>query len=125
MNITEAKKEEIKTSSLRERIKEGKINFEEAKREQEKNYGVAVRHIEVPGNPEGEEWVIKVGDRTLSFKGADAMGKMKKWAKQTDGVVVVFEKRTGKLTEILAGELVDDIFLRKAAEDEAREDFGD
>lgn len=125
MNITEAKKEEIKTFSLRERIKEGKINFEEAKREQEKNYGVAVRHIEVPGNPEGEEWVIKVGDRTLSFKGADAMGKMKKWAKQTDGVVVVFEKRTGKLTEILAGELVDDIFLRKAAEDEAREDFGD
>ncbi len=125
MNIAGAEKEKIKTPSLRERIKRGEINFEEAKREQKKNYGVAIKHIEVPGNPEEEEWVVEVGDRTLSFKGADAMGKMKEWAKQTDGVVVVFEKKTGKLKEILAGELVDDIFLRKMAEDNARADFGD
>ncbi len=125
MNITEAEKEKIKTPPLKERIKRGEINFEEARREQEQNYGIAARHIEVPGNPEEEEWVVKVGDRTLSFKGADAMGKMKKWAEKNDGVVVVFEKKTGKLTEILAGELVDNIFLRKAAEDEARADFGD
>ncbi len=125
MNIAE--REEIETPSLEERIRRGKIAFKEAKLEQERNYGVAVKHVEVPGDPEGEEWIVKVGDRTLSFRGADTMRKMKKWAEENDGVVVVIGEKTGKI-KVIAGKLVDDIFLRKAAEDEARAEgncFGD
>ncbi len=125
MNIAE--KEKIKTPSLEERIRGGEIAFEEAKREQEQSYGVAIKHVEVPGDPEGEEWVVKVGDRTLSFKGTDAKKKMEEWAEKNGGVVAVVKEKTGKI-EIIAGRLVDDIFLKKAAEDEARVEgscFGD
>ena len=122
MNVAE--REKIKIPSLEERIKRGEIAFEEAKREQEQNYGEVVEHIEVPGDPEGEEWIIKVGDRTLSFKGTDAKKEMEKWAEKNDGVIVVVEKKTGKI-RVIAGKLVDDIFLQKRARDEARADFGD
>ncbi len=127
MNIAEAEKEKIKTSSLEERIRRSGITFEEAKREQERNYGVVIKHVEASGDPEGEEWVIKVGDRTLSFKGADAKKKMGKWAEENSGVVVIIKEKTGKI-EVIAGKLVDDIFLKKAAEDEVgaeRSYFGD
>jgi len=123
MNAME-KKEKIKTPSLEERIRRREIAFEEAKKEQERNYGVAVKHVEVPGDPEGEKWVIKVGDRTLSFKGADAKKKMEKWAEKNGGVVVIVKEKTGKI-EVVAGKLVDDLFLKRGAEDEARADFGD
>jgi hypothetical protein len=112
-------KEKNKPLSLEERIKNSMVTFEEAKREQEKNYGVAVKHVEIPGDPEGEEWIIKVDDRTLTFGGANARKKMVKWAEENNGVVVVVEKKTGKVGKVLAGKLVDDIFLKKAAEDEA------
>lgn len=125
MNTME--KREIKTPSLEERIKDGRISFEEAKREQERNYGEVIRHVDVPGNPKEEEWVVKINGKTRSFKGADDMEEMRRWAKENDGVIVDIEKRTGK-TKVVAGELVDDIFLKKAAEDEARVEgscFGD
>ncbi len=116
MNIVERGK--IKPSSLEEKIRRSGTTFKEAKQEQEQNYGVAVKHVEVPGDPEGEEWIVKVSDRTLSFKGADAKKKMEEWAEENGGVVVVIEEKTGK-TEVIAGKLVDDIFLRIAAEKEA------
>lgn len=121
-------KEKIKTPSLEERIKSGGISFREAKREQEQNYGEVVSHVEVPGSPEKEEWEINIGGKTQFFRGIGAIGKIKKWADENDGVIVSIDKKTGKL-DVLAGKLVDDIFLRKAAEDEAKADsaegFGD
>lgn len=125
MNIAERGK--IKTSSFEDRIRRSGITFEEAKQEQERNYGVVVKHVEVPGDPEGEEWEIKVGDRTLSFKGTDAKKKMEEWAEENDGVVVIVGEKTGKI-KVIAGKLVDDIFLKRAAEDEAKAEgkcFGD
>ncbi len=124
MDIAETEKGGNKVLSLKERIKRHEIDFEEAKREQEQSYGVVVKHVEAPGDPEGEEWVVKVGDRTLSFKGADAKKKMEEWAEENDGVVVVIGEKTGKI-EVIAGKLADDLFLKRRAEDEARADFGD
>lgn len=46
--------------------------------------------------------------------------KMGEWAEENNGVIVVVEKKTRKTTKILAGKLVDDIFLQTAAQDEAR-----